>query len=130
MTEVLISLSPHDWELIQSGEKTIVAYKTKPEQKNGYFSTFRVIVFLADGSGVVGKFDVNKMINTIRPESLARGCCRTEEEIIELSAEDGLCGWCIKENSVLCYETPFDLEYATGLKEPPETWAYLHRENT
>lgn len=126
MVEVLIKLSPEDWKLIQSGEKTIVAYKTKPVHTFGYFNTFRAIVYLTDGSGVVGKFDVDKVRTTIRPEDLARGCCKTESEMIAYAAGDPVCGWCIKENSILCYETPFDLEYATGLKEPPEEWAYLH----
>ena len=130
MVEVLIKLSQDDWRLIENGIKTIVAHKTKPEQENGFFHEFRAIVCLTDGSGVVGKFDVNKIINTIRPESLARGCCRTESELIGYAAGSPVCGWCIKENSVLRYETPFDLEYATGFKEPPETWAYLHREIT
>lgn len=127
MLEVLISLSPDEWRLIEKGIKTIVAYKTKPEHPGGSFHTFRAIVYLTDGSGVVGKFDVNKIINTIRPENLARGCCKTESELIGYASGDPLCGWHIKENSIVRYETAFPLEYATGLKEPPEEWAYLNR---
>lgn len=127
MIEVLIKLTPNNWRLIKKGIKTIVVYKTKPDQPNGYFHEFRAIVYLTDGSGVVGKFDVNKIINTIRPESIARESCFSESELIGFAAGGALCGWCIKENSIVEYETPFDLEYATGLKELPETWAYLNR---
>ena len=65
MVEVLIKLSPKNWRLIKNGDKTIVVYKTKPEQPNGFFHEFRAIVCLNDGSGVVGKFDVDKIINTM-----------------------------------------------------------------
>ena len=125
MTEILLSLHPKYWDLIKSGEKTIEIRKTKPQQVH---YPFRVIVYVTGGIGVVGKFDCNETIITIRPELLIDGSCLTEAELQAYAAGKSLCGWRIKEGSVVEYETPFSLERATGLTRPPQSWCYLHRD--
>ncbi len=127
MTEILLSLHPEYWDLIKSGQKTIEVRKTKPQNM---FYPFRVIVYVTGGIGVVGKFDCNQIIQTIRPEQFAGigKSCLTEEQLIAYAAGKPLCGWYIQEDSVLEYETPFPLERATGLKRPPQSWQYLHKE--
>ena len=128
MNEILLSLKPKYWDLIKAGKKTIEIRKTKPQNM---FYPFRVIVYVTGGIGVVGKFDCNQIIETIRPAQFAGDgkSCLTEEELHEYAAGKPLCGWYIKEGSVAEYETPFPLERATGLKHPPQSWQYLHRED-
>lgn len=129
MQEILLSLHAKDWDLIKSGKQTIVIRKSKPLYMH---YPFRVIVYITGEIGVVGKFDCNEIIQTIRPEQFAGDgkSCLTETEICKLKTKAALCAWRIKENSVVEYETPIPLERATGLKQPPSTWAYLNRENT
>lgn len=125
MKEVLLSLHPEYWDLIKSGKKTIEVRKTKPCNIS---YPFRVIVYVTGKIGVVGKFDCKETITTICPALLVDGSCLTEEELTEYAAGKSLCGWRIKENSVVEYETPIPLEIATGLKMPPQSWAYLEGE--
>lgn len=123
--EILLSLHPKYWELIKSGQKTIEIRKTKPQ---GMFYPFRVIVYVTGGIGVVGKFDCDRITQTIRPEIFIPGCCLTEKELTEYAGGKPLCGWYVKAGSVVEYETPFPLERATGLKRPPQSWQYLNKE--
>jgi len=122
MKEVLLSLHQEYWDLIKSGEKTMEIRKTKPQN---VIHPFRVIVYVTGGIGVVGKFDCDETISTIRPALLVDGSCLTEEELIKYAAGKSLCGWHVKENSVVEYESPIPLEIATGLKRPPQSWMYL-----
>lgn len=125
MTEVLLSLHPKYWELIKSGEKTIEIRKTKPQIVH---MPFRVIVYLTGNGGVVGKFDCDKLIETIRPATLADGSCLTAKELFSYARGRKLCGWHVKPGSVVEYESPLPLEYATGIKHAPQSWQYLHKE--
>lgn len=128
MTEILLTLNPKCWELIKAGTKTIEIRKTKPQNM---FYPFRVIVYVTGGIGVVGKFDCDQIVQTIRPEKFAGDgkSCMTEAELHEYATGEPLCGWYVKEGSVVEYETPFPLERATGLKRPPQSWQYLYRGN-
>lgn len=129
MKEILLSLHPEYWDLIKSGKKTFEIRKTKPQN---LFYPFRVIVYVTGGIGVVGKFDCDMTITTIRPEQFAGdgNSCLTEEELREYAAGKPICGWHVKEGSVVEYETPFPLERATGLKRPPQSWLYISRDET
>lgn len=124
MDEVLLSLHPKWWDLIKAGKKTIEIRKTKPEKM---LFPFRVIVYLTGGIGVVGTFECDCLISTIRPESLIAGSCLTEAELIKYANGKKICGWQIKAGSVIEYEAPIPLEIATGLNRPPQSWQYLHR---
>lgn len=125
MEEILLSLHPKYWDLIKIGHKTMEIRKTKPVH---IFYPFRVIVYVTGGVGVVGKFDVDSITQAIRPDFF-KGCCLTDEELKAYSGGGILCGWHIKDNSVVEYESPFPLEMATGFKRPPQSWAYLNRGN-
>lgn len=125
MTEIIISLHPKYWEKIKSGEKTLEIRKSKPRINH---MPFRVIVYLTGGIGVVGKFDCDELISTIRPATLANGSCLSVNELYHYARGKALCGWHIKAGSVVEYEKPMPLEYATGLKRPPQSWGYLHNE--
>lgn len=125
MTEILLSLHPKYWELMKTGEKTIEIRTTKPTIVH---MPFRVIVYLTGNGGVVGKFDCNELIETIRPAHLVNGSCLTESELIHYARGRRLCGWRIQPGSVVEYESPLPLEYATGVKRPPQSWMYLHKE--
>ena len=125
MEEILLTLHPKHWELIKSGKKTIEIRKTKPQQM---VYPFRVIVYITGGIGVVGKFDCDQITITKDPAIFTNGSCLTEKELIEYAAGKPLCGWYVKQNSVVEYETPFPLERATGLKQPPESWRCLNRD--
>lgn len=120
--EVLLSLKPKYWNLIKSGKKTIEIRKTKPLCM---LYPFRVIVYVTGGIGVVGKFDCCKTVETIRPEIFVDGSCLTLEELERYAGGKPLCGWYIKEDSVVEYEKPIPLDIATGLKHPPQSWRYL-----
>ena len=122
--EILLSLHPQYWDLIKSGAKTWEIRKTKP-QNISY--PFRVIVYVTGGIGVVGKFDCDEIRQTIRPEYFADGSCLTEEELNAYAAGKPLCGWHVKEGSVVEYETSISLEIATGFNMPPQSWRYLNR---
>ena len=128
MEEILLKLHPVQWEAIKNEYATIIIRKTKPER---IFYPFRAIVYVED-VGVVGKFDCNQITTTIRPEQFAGlgKSCLTDEELHEYAAGNPLCGWYVKENSVVEYEMPFPLERATELKQPPHDWQYLHREES
>lgn len=125
MQEILLSLHPEYWDLIKSGKKTIEVRKTRPLLMH---YPFRVIVYVTGGVGVVGKFDCNETISTIRPELLIEGSCMTAAQLLECANGKTLCGWRIKPGSVVEYETPFPLETATGFKQPPKSWCYLKRD--
>ena len=124
--EVLLSLHPKWWDLIKKGEKTIEIRKTKPQNM---FLPFRVIVYLTGGIGVVGMFECDSLVSTIRPEYLVDGSCLTKEELEIYADGKKLCGWRVKPGSVVEYETPIPLEEATGLTRPPQSWQYLNRKN-
>lgn len=126
MQEILLSIHSKYWDLIKSGKKTIEIRKTKPQKM---FYPFRVHVYVTGGIGVVGKFDCDSITTTIRPSYLVQGSCLTEEELTKYASGNPLCGWHIKEGSVVEYECPIPLETATGLKRPPQSWQYLSREN-
>lgn len=126
MEEVLLSIHPKYWDLIKSGKKTIEVRKSKPQN---IFYPFRVHVYVTGGVGVVGKFDCDSTITTIKPSHLLNGSCLTEEELVEYASRKPLCGWHIKEGSIIAYKCPVSLERATGLKRPPKSWQYLSREN-
>ena len=125
MQEVLISLHPQWWEKIKNREKTIEVRKTMPRINQ---MPFRVIVYATGGIGVVGKFDCDSMIKTIKPERFLNGSCLTSKELYEYAAGKPLCGWHVKEGSVVEYEEPIPLEKATGFKYPPQSWRYLNSE--
>lgn len=125
MQEILLSLHAKYWDLIKSGKKTIEIRKTKPRIHQ---MPFRVIVYVTGGVGVVGKFDCNTITETMHPLSLLDGSCLTEKELTDYAAGKPLCGWFIKEGSVIEYETPFPLEMATGLSKPPQSWCYLNKD--
>jgi len=125
MQEILLSIHPKYWDLIKIGKKTIEVRKSKPKIVS---YPFRVHVYVTGGIGVVGKFDCDSIITTIRPSHLVNGSCLTEEELTKYASEKPLCGWHIKEGSVVEYECPISLEYATGLKRPPQSWQYLNGE--
>ncbi len=125
MTEILLTLDPKYWELIKSGQKTIEIRKRTPKIVH---MPFRVIVYLTGSGNVVGKFDCSELVTTIRPQYLVEGSCMTEQEIIRYSRGRALCGWRIKAGSVVEYEIPLPLEFATDLKCPPGSWCYLHKE--
>jgi len=129
MDEILLSIKPKYWDLIKNGKKTIEIRKTKPQVM---LYPFRVIVYVTGGIGVVGKFDCHQITTTIRPAQFAGddNSCLTEEELNAYAAGKPLCGWYVKEGSVVEYETPFPLEMATGLKHPPQSWQYLHRDGS
>lgn len=124
MEEILLSIHKKYWDLIKSGKKTLEIRKTKPQK---IFYPFRVHVYVTGGIGVVGKFDCDSIIETIRPSYLS-GSCLTEEELTAYAAGKPLCGWHVKEDSVVEYEAPIPLEMATGFKIPPQSWRYLSRE--
>lgn len=126
MTEILLSLRPEWWEKIKSGEKTVEIRKSMPQIVH---MPFRVVVYLSGSGCIVGKFDCHELIKTIRPAYLLDGSCLTEAELIRYARGRSLCGWGIKAGSVVEYETPIPLEYATGIKRPPQSWQYLHKEN-
>lgn len=126
MDEILLLLHPEYWQLIKSGAKTVEIRKTMPQKIH---VPFRVIVYVTGGIGVVGKFDCNKIVHALRPESIAAGSCLTSEELTAYAAGKPLCGWYIKENSVVEYEAPLPLEMATGFKKPPQSWCYLHKDD-
>ena len=123
--EILLSLNPECWDLIKSGKKTIEIQKTKPLN---IFYPFRVHVYINGGIGVVGKFDCDQIATTVFPERFAGNgkSCLTKEELREYAEEKVICGWHVQEGSVVEYETPFPLEIATGLKQPPQSWRYLN----
>lgn len=125
MEEVLLSIHPEYWDLIKSGKKTLEIRKVKPQN---IFYPFRVIVYVTGKVGVVGKFDCDEIRQTIRPAHLVDGSCLTVQELYSYARGRALCGWHVKEGSVVEYETPIPLEVATGLKTPPQSWCYLHRE--
>lgn len=123
--EILLSLNPKYWDLIKSGKKTLEIRKTKPQN---IFFPFRVHVYITGGIGVVGKFDCDQVATTTFPERFAGDgkSCLTEEELIEYAGGKAICAWRVKEGSIVEYETPFPLEIATGLKQPPQSWQYLN----
>ena len=123
MKEVLLSIHPEYWDLIKSGKKTLEIRKMKPQN---IFYPFRVIVYVTGGIGVVGKFDCDEIRQTIRPAHLVEGSCLTEKGLILYSRGMALCGWHVKEGSVVEYEKPIPLEEATGFKFPPQSWRYLN----
>lgn len=128
MDEILITLQPATWKAIKKGDITIILQHTKPDKM---FYPFRAIVYAFE-LGVVGKFDCDQITQTIRPAQFA-GVGKsgfTEEELHEYAAGHPICGWYVKENSVVEYEIPFPLEMATGIKNPPKCWQYLHREES
>ena len=127
MKEILLSIHQKYWDLIKTGEKTIEIRKTKPQNM---FYPFRVIVYVTGGVGVVGKFDCDSITQTIRPEQFAGfgKSCLTEDELFAYAAGKPICGWHVQEKSVVEYETPFPLERATGLKQPPQSWRYLNED--
>ena len=124
MEEILLSLKPKYWDLIKSGKKTMEIRKSAPEN---IFKPFRVIVYVTEGTGVVGKFDCDSIMRTIRPEMLVEGSCLTLEELEKYAGGKSLCGWHVMDNSVVEYETPIPLERATGFHHPPQSWRYLSR---
>ena len=125
MTEVLLTLDPKNWELIKSGAKTIEIRKTTPQIVH---MPFRVIVYLTGTGNVVGKFDCDTLISTIRPTLFIDGSCMSIDELFHYARGRKLCGWHVKPGSVVEYETPIPLEYATEIKHPPASWQYLHKE--
>lgn len=123
--EVLLSIHPEYWDLIKSGKKTMEIRKTKP---TNIFYPFRVIVYVTGGVGVVGKFDCDSITTTIIPEQFVESSCLTEKELTDYAAGKPLCGWHVKEGSVVSYEIPIPLQIATGVKIPPQSWRYLNRD--
>ena len=127
MDEILIALQPAMWRAIKKGTITIILQQTKPEKM---FYPFRVIVYEHE-TGVVGAFDCHQIIQTIRPAQFAGvGNSCLSEEALNAFAGKPVCGWYVKAGSVVEYEIPFPLEMATGLKHPPESWEYIHREES
>ena len=128
MQEILLTLHPVQWEAIKKEYATIIILKTKPER---IFYPFRTIVYVPE-IGVVGKFDCHQITTTIRPGQFAGlgKSCLTEEELHEHAAGNPLCGWYVKEGSVVEYEIPFPLERATDLTHPPESWEFIHRDES
>ena len=125
MEEILLNTNEEYWDLIKSGKKTLIVKPTKP---TNIFYPFRVIVYVTELKKVVGKFDVDSIMRTIRPEDLVEGSCMTLKQIIFRSDGKPMCGLHIKENTVYEYETPFPLEVATGINRPPSSWCYLNRD--
>lgn len=125
MKEILIRMDQESWELIKSGKKTIEIRESKP---SNMFYPFRVIVYVHGKKCVVGKFDVDAIAKSIRPESFVEGSCMTLKEILYRTDEKTICAWYIKSGSVVEYEIPFSLEESTGLKKPPISWCYLNRD--
>lgn len=126
MEEVLIRLDKTQWENMKRGFKSMVIRESVPME---IMLPFRAIVYV-DEIGVVGKFDCDEWRITSSAESLVKGSCFTASQLIMRAAEKPLCGWHVKSASVYRYSTPLDLEYATGISEPPESWQYLHRDST
>lgn len=124
MEEILMTVNEKDWDLIKSGQKTMIVKKDNPKN---IFYPFRVIVYISGNIGVVGKFDCDYIISTIRPGELAGECCMSEKEIYKYSAGRSVCGWHVKAGSVEEYEKTFPIEEATGIKKAPFSWRYLNR---
>ena len=111
MEDILLTTHEDFWELIKSGKKTIEIKKRKPIN---IFYPFRVIVYVPGMKGVVGEFKVDSIVKTIRPEELIEGSCMTLKQIIFHADGKSVCGWHIKEGSVVEYENPFSLEEASS----------------
>lgn len=125
MEEILLTVNEKEWVDIRSGKKTMIVKRNKPQM---IFYPFRVIVYIPDEQIVVGKFDCDFTLKTIRPEALAKECCMTEKEILQLSNGKALCWWHVKAGSVVEYERYFTLEEATGIKKYTGYWRYLNRD--
>lgn len=123
--EILLSIPKKEWNLIKSGRKTIVIQKTKPQKM---FYPFRVIVYVTEWFGVVGKFDCDEIRQTIRPEDFLKDSCLTANELYAYAAGSPVCAWHIQEESVVEYDFPFPL-IATGFDTPPESWRYMNRDD-
>lgn len=124
MEEILLVMHPDNWELIKSGKKTIEIRQNKPKK---IFYPFRAIVYITGEKKVVGKFDCCAIETTIMPETLAKQSCMTEKEIRQFAGGKSICGWYIKDGSVVEYERAFTLIEATGLSRHPNSWCYLNR---
>lgn len=125
MEEILININDEDWELMKNGEKTLVIRTKRP--KNIVYP-FRVLVYTPESKKVVGKFDCDATISTIKPEEFVVGSCMTLEQIRFHADGKPICAWNIKKNSVFEYDMPFSLEDATGRIKPPSSWCYLNRD--
>ena len=88
-----------------------------------------MIVYVHGKKIVVGKFDVDSIAESMRPENFVESSCMTLKEILFRTDGKSICAWHIKEGSVVEYETPFSLEMATGLKKPPISWCYLNKDS-
>lgn len=126
MEEILITMKHKNWKQIKNGTQTMEVRKTKPTRMH---YPFRAIVYV-EGIGVVGKFDCDSTIQTIRPEYYAGEgmTCLTQNEMLEYAAGEPICIWKVQEKSVVEYEIPFPIERATGFKQPPQSWRYLNRD--
>jgi len=124
--EVLIPISnPQTWKHMKEGKIEAIVFPDKPER---ILYPFRVIVHVK-GIGVVGCFDCDSITITIRPTKFLTELC-LKPYLIEEGKAEQINIWHIKEGSVVEYETPFPLEMATGLKHPPQSWQYLHRDGS
>ena len=96
MEEILIVIQHENWKRIKSGIQTMEVRKTKPTR---IYYPFRAIVYVEE-IGVVGKFDCDSIIQTIRPQYYeGEGLtCLTSDELLEYAAGDPICIWKVQKN--------------------------------
>ena len=121
MDEVIIRLDEKQWDLMRTGRKSVVIFKSVPEK---LFLPFRAYVCV-DGSGFVGSFYCDGWRKTLDTPSLAFRSGYTKSQLIEKAAKMPLCGWHVMDDSVIEYNPPLEVTFDGKPFEPPQEWARI-----
>ena len=114
MKEIVVSISPGNWELIKSGGLTVLVTKSAPGE---IFFPLRVLLHIPE-IGFVGELYCNEIRETIRPEQFAGAgkSCIPERTLHRTAAGSALFGLKIKPESILKYPHPLTFKQLTRTK--------------
>lgn len=122
MKTVLVSIKGKFWNLILSGDKDVEVRKSRPKDIE---IPFKVVCYKS-GSGIIGQFYCDGIVEEHRYSDLVEGSCLTESQLSEYAKGNALFGWHVKKDSAIAYDNIFPIA-AAGLQKPPQSWCYIQR---